>query len=729
MHIPLFSKGKKTQEPYVLDSKIVNYKRPPTLKTNFDSSSQSSKSNSNPNISENSSSSPQSHSYSVSTSSVFGNSVNIEPIAIDSGNGSKPGSYRYPQPPTVNPHYRNRSNSKPVSINYEDAPSSPSSLTKRQVSDRVKNTPSSFVRHSRVYSSDFEAPMVHSDSFTSINKVSHSKNANSFSNFLIANKSVPSELSPIVTLFNCHNFRNYYSGRCLIHSDSLSNWVEVSAKITGNELSIWVEDDEGFNPIYYNLFDYTINLDLNDLQIKFSNDLNEIDYNLIVKVPNLTDYKDWVTALYLSDYERLSLSESFTAVVLSLIGPRLSDIQTLLSKKKYVKYDWCKIRLPQINHKWVLCYLAIYPSTSKKLGKIEIYSTDKVSKKNLLCYITNVKHVYNIFPENVNMIEFNSIMKVQGEVYVNSKFEHLFAGSGLPQTQSRSRSSSNPMGPSNTKSHKRVASQSSFFSTSSSPPSSPKVKSSTSFIITNYLYMMPESHPGVQEIETMIRNFIPIIDAFRLYGRPKQLSSDKFDQSSLLFGLPSLPNCEYLTFSDAKEIVDIHLNEASDNRWGCDNWNFEFKLLIEYKMANEKYRGSGNVVSLYESLELDDSDILSVTSFPEVNLSRYTADYSPSPLGSPMRTGTSPLPRPVTEMSPSPNPMYQDRLSPVPIRFDNSDLPDPSVSGSPVFNNKNSRLQNASNFDSIDGITSPMKQLGTFDELDDNVNIQILQVT
>lgn len=725
MHIPLFSKGKKptdNDDPYL---KINDYKRPPTIKTNFDSCSQSSKSNSNSNLSADANSSPKSQSYSVSNSSVFGNSINLEPIA-DESNGLHPGSFRYPQPPSVISHQRTRSNSNSKPINYDDAPSSPSSLTKRQISDRVKNTPSSFVRHSRVYSTDFETPIVHSDSFTSVSKVSHSKNANSFSNFLIANKSVPTELSPIVTLFNCHNFRNYYSGRCLIYSNN--SWAEVSAKITGNELSIWVEDDESFNPIYYNLFDYTKTLDLANFEIKFSNDLNEIDYNLIVKIPNLNDYKDWVTALYLSDYERLSLNEAFTAVVLSLIGPKLSDIQTLLSKKKYVKYEWCKIRLPQVNHRWVLCYLAIYPSSSKKLGKVEIYSTDKVSKKNLLCYISNVKHAYNIFPENVNMIEFNSIMKIEGEVYVNSKFEHIFAGSGQPQP--RSRSSSNPMGSSNSKSHKRVTSQSSFFSASSSPPSSPKVKASNSFIKTNYIYMMPESHPGVQEIETMIRNFLPIIDAFKLYGRPTQLSSDKFDQSSLLFGLPSLPSCEYLCLKDAKEIIDMHLNEACDNRWGVDNWSFEFKLLIEYKMKNEKFRGSGNVVLLYESLELDDTDILSIRSFPEVNLSRYTAEYSPSPLGSPMRANASPFARPVTEMSPSPNPGLHSSGSPVPLRFDNSEFPNPSTSGSPGFPNDSSpRIQNTSNFDSIDGITSPMKHLGTFDELDDAINIQILQKT
>ena len=46
---------------------------------------------------------------------------------------------------------------------------------------------------------------------------------------------------------------------------------------------------------------------------------------------------------------------------------------------------------------------------------------------------------------------------------------------------------------------------------------------------------MPSLHPGVTAVETMIRNFIPIVDAFKLYGRPKRLISDKSDTASMLF--------------------------------------------------------------------------------------------------------------------------------------------------------------------------------------------------
>lgn len=639
-----------------------------------------------------------------------------------------------------------RNPSLSLSRSFEE-PTSPSSIGKRQVSDRVKQTPSSLVRNSRIYSNDFDANMINSNSINSLSNLQSSRNVNSFSNSLLAKKSVPPELSPVVTLFNCHNFRQYKFGPLLVKDEDL--WLDVDGKLTGNELSLWDTKDE-FVPRYFNLFDYNIALEPREFVVKFSNDLNEFDYPLIFKCSSSEEYIDWVTALYLSNFERLCLNEAFSAVVLSLIGSKLSDIHTLLAKKKYAKYDWCNIRLPQVNHKWVKCYLAIYPSSPKKAGSIEIYQSDKVNKKNLICYIKNVTNVYNIFPENVNMIEFNSIMKLNGDIYINRNYEHMFwndpaqdlsdaisiNSNGKSHSRSKSRSISNtlstharnrsrstsiPIPPPNHfgNGHKRTSSQSSFFSNSSSPPSSPSSsKNADTFIKTNYIYLMPASHPGVQEIETMIRNYIPIIDCFKLYGRPEQLISDKLNKQSLLFGLPSLPHYQFLSMEDTRHLVELYLNDSISQNWSFKDWALEFRTLIEYKINNSGYVGDGNIIQLYKSLELDESDLQSLKSFPEVSLPQAYGELSPSPNPAAGYAPGSP------RMPASPRGPWSPRMPTSPQMNGEDDLdlgsshlrtPNQHMFRSPSPNGYQYD-DNFLNADSMDKATSPVAQLGELDE-------------
>ena len=89
---------------------------------------------------------------------------------------------------------------------------------------------------------------------------------------------------------------------------------------------------------------------------------------------------------------------------------------------------------------------------------------------------------------------------------------------------------------------------------------------------------MPSLHPGVTAVETMIRNFIPIVDAFKLYGRPKRLISDKSDTASMLFGLPSLPHYQYLSNKDSERAFAQNFKIGS-------NW-FEWPEIIAHEIKN-----------------------------------------------------------------------------------------------------------------------------------------------
>ncbi|KAK6198132.1 uncharacterized protein RJT21DRAFT_54872 [Scheffersomyces amazonensis] len=603
---------------------------------------------------------------------------------------------------------------------------------RRNLSDKIKTTPSSFVRQSRIYSS----PDFNNSATASI----PSLNSLTGKSLLLQNKletdNLSPELVPIVNLINAHKLRTYAVGNFSIPAvlgDQETAWLEVEAKLSGNELAIWrpavfLDDDEEeivseideFKPKYINLIDSRVEIG-HDFQIQIISDFQH-DNALLIKFFSEDDFIKWIAAIQLSKFEYNSLSESFTASILSNKGAKLSDLHVLLSsKKRFPKYEWCNVRFPQINSKYLKVYIAILPSDNKKLGRIEIYSTDKISNKNLIAYINQVDNIFNVYPEHSSMIDINSIMKLNGEIFVNKNFEYLFYHEQTPSSNtnhgipSSSTSSSltlpipfsmkngasspkpsrvgshtslssvtyaPPKSPTPPASHSRNVSvnsaTSSFFNYAPSPKlddvnispkkpvnnrnrsvSSPakifgtftnsnsnsntpttstnplsnnttstslnSTKSSTSaffkkhinnFVQANCVYIIPTTHPGVNPVETMIRNFIPIIDAFRLYGRPDHLNSDKTNPNSLLFGLPSLPRYQYLSDTDAQIIVDKNLEKVNED-WTDETWRKTFKSFISAKYlkssVSSKFQGYGNIHDLYSELDLNLEAISSPT--------------------------------------------------------------------------------------------------------------------
>lgn len=539
------------------------------------------------------------------------------------------------------------------------SPPQPSLPQRRTLSDRVRSSPASLVRQLRVYSNSFSSYDIPNMDPLSPRTLSITSSINGTS--LLAqnranNESLPPELSPIVNLINAHKLRTYAIGAVLvpvITSRGNREWIEADAKLTGNELAIWFpshDSDEGdefdndeFKPKYINLADSTVNLNYRSLdgpllQLAISHDF---DSSTVLRFHSESDLCRWVAAIELSNYETNALNEAFTAVLLSLKGSKLSDIHILLSRKKrFAKFEWCNLRLPQILSKWMKVYLAIIPGDAKRNGRIEIYASEKVAKKNLILYVPDVDNVFNVYPEQTNMIDFNSIMKVSGQIYVNKNYEYLFVHndhappkpSFTHKVFARSDSSgslSSLSGGSNGAPVRQVSSSSttSFFMNAPSPQPaelmgnrsrSSSTSSSTNkfikknvhdYVVTNYMYLMPVPHPGVSAVEIMLRNFLDMIDAFKLYGRPEHLIPDKKNQKSLLFGLPSLPHYEYMAMKDAIEVVTVNIQQAKNEDWGQFQWALALKDKITANFRQGNFRGSGNIIKLYNSLELDANEI------------------------------------------------------------------------------------------------------------------------
>ncbi|ODV78947.1 uncharacterized protein CANTADRAFT_34598, partial [Suhomyces tanzawaensis NRRL Y-17324] len=525
----------------------------------------------------------------------------------------------------------------------------------RRVSDMVKTTPASLVRHSRVYSTS----EGYNNSDPLINSISNGKASLLLQNKLLT-ENLPPALVPIVNLINAQKLRTYAMGTLQVPGELASGervWFEVEAKLSGNELSLWRPADDEYDagntefvPKYINLTDAKVEVVTGAPELRV---VQDYDNTFVLRFHSTQEHRLWLAAMYLAKYEYTSLNEAFTAVVLSLKASKLLDIHVLLSsKKRFARLEWCDLRLPQLSNRWLRVYVVITPGEAKHLGRIEMFSSEKTTKKNLVVYVSNVANVYNVYPEHTNMIDFNAIMKLNGDIYINKNYEHYFVGADVKSFKAPSRSSSHTSLSSlvpATGGHVRTpsaTSTSSLFSladndsprrtfsgvlspgrqrsaSSASTASTvvdtaePKRTSSflkknmNGFVATNHLYLMPISHPGVPAIEIMIRNFIHIVDSFKLYGRPGHLESDKANPQSLLFALPSLPHYQYLSIDDAITLVERNFATSMVEDWSQLQWSQAFKAALEHKFANGRYRGSGDIAKLYGNLDLNFDEISS----------------------------------------------------------------------------------------------------------------------
>lgn len=488
---------------------------------------------------------------------------------------------------------------------------------------------------------------------------------------------LPRELVPVVNLINAQRLRQYAAGPVTVVVPSAPAPIRAHAALVGTELLLQTERLSDAR--YLNVQDCTVRpVDSPNGSGAATALVIWQDFDtkhVTLQCDDAGSTAMWLAAFQLAKYEQAALNEAFTGVVLSLRGPSLSDIGTLLARKRFPRYEWCNMRLPQVLSKWVKVYVVVTPADGKKLGRVEIYTSEKMSKRSLVVYINSASAVYNVYPEDHKMIDLNLMMKLEGEVFVNrtleSVFHHDTAGSGafgaaltvpvsaLPRMRSSSllllarlpldQSLAPPamlFGGRRSRSDS-VLSTLSFFGHAASPdpepslPRSPttghffKKQTATNFVTTDHLYLMPLVHPGVSGVETMIRNWIHVVDSFRLYGRPDHLSSDKTDPQLMLFGLPHLPCYGYLSLDDAYAAVDANYDTARFNAWGLLQWKDCFKKLIHYKQMDLDFKGVGNIHDLMLSVN-DYDDIASpvLPKHPRI-ASPLSPDAAESPFVSP----------------------------------------------------------------------------------------------
>lgn len=325
--------------------------------------------------------------------------------------------------------------------------------------------------------------------------------------------------------------------------------MEVYGKLSGTILSIWDADSlnqAGQNgeptPTYINITDASFKSistlpspsgDLNNIVVLSTTSKNR--YLMQFASPKVL--QDWTAALRLSVFEYTSLQEAYTGALLSAKGSKLNGIRTLLTETKYRHEDWVSVRFGS-GMPWKKCWTVITPDDKKNkkekyapAGTIAFFEDKKKTKKPALALVTAAYSAYAVYPQSSVLVNNSTLIKIEGRVVFND--------------------------------------------------SNGEEKESP-------IFLMPEPHPGVLGFETLIRFLIPILDVFKLYGRPKRLNADKADMRSLLFGMPTLPRTQYLDIADLSMIVGLKGSE----KWTSHEWTKNIKDLLARKIATG-YKGTG----------------------------------------------------------------------------------------------------------------------------------------
>ena len=398
-----------------------------------------------------------------------------------------------------------------------------------------------------------------------------------------ATKDLSPELAPIITLLTAQSRRKYHNGVILLLHDLKNDgtpadriWKEYFAMILGSQLALWDAKDLANNnsdlknsvskPKYLNFTDATLRpLDSNDSII--SNDKSKrfssfenvliisttLKNRYFLKFSDRESYHEWTAAIRLSLYENVSLQEAYTGAFLSSRGSRLGDIKNIMSpENKFTYSEWVNVRFAP-GMPWKRCYAVISQSTVKKKSKwnnkknnkddtnsiinnidsgtIKFYENDKkISKKNSMATVTEATALYTVYPSSPLLIDNSTIIKLDGTISFDSSTDSVRNGS---------------------------------------------------------IFIMAEKHSGVPSYDTIIRFLIPAMNAFNLYGRPKQLIANRNDPMSLMFALPTLPSIYYL---EVKDIIKI-INSNDTSHWNNNDWNDEIDKLLETKITNHNYTG------------------------------------------------------------------------------------------------------------------------------------------
>lgn len=482
---------------------------------------------------------------------------------------------------------------------------------------------------------------------------------------------LPDELLPVVTLINHQQSRSYFKGNSFFYDSTQAQPILNPVELVSNATTPVSLSTASFNwaPAYVELNGNDITVELENSPTTIINICDcELTYNgddiiLTVLITNhslmyfqfntLDELNSFYSAVLLCKFEYQQLQEAYTGALLSSQAIHFSDIRTLLSPhNKNVKEEWCVVRFPFLNDKWIRCYLVVQPH-----NKIEIYTHSSKARKYLLSTITNGLSCYTIYPNDPSQVQNNSLLRLYANCYINSDLLEVILNddtisstdenislmnkksvktrSSRSRSNSRSRNNSfnrrlsqvslrssrshdSNLSSSNESSnlssshqhHQRISSVDTTISDSSfTNAKTPKKLSKKSIAKTHLIYIIPESHASVKPCEISLRLLIPILNSYKLYGRPAKFISSRTDKNSLLFGLPQLPNTYYLNEKSSLDLINLNIGNSLREKWSAHDWYMIYKELMSALLSKGWKGGSyqGDLVNMNFSLDMDRS--------------------------------------------------------------------------------------------------------------------------
>jgi len=263
---------------------------------------------------------------------------------------------------------------------------------------------------------------------------------------------------------------------------------------------------------------------------------------------SLHSLTQWTAGIRLAMYEHASLQEAYTGSIIAGKGRHLNGIKNIMERTRFPVEDWVRVRFGA-GTPWRRCWCVISPPTEKDVAKahkaekslkkrsayerpplvakgdIKFYENRKITKKTKpIATITDAFSAYAVYPQNKDLIDQSTLMKVEGSITIHSE-----------------------------------------------PPSTTE----------GFVFIMPEGHPMVTGFEMMLRFIIPSFDVFTLYGRPNRLIADANNVNSLMFAMPSGRRYGYLELIDVAGLI----HTEGSGKWNEREWKKQLKALTLKRMA------------------------------------------------------------------------------------------------------------------------------------------------
>lgn len=463
---------------------------------------------------------------------------------------------------------------------------------------------------------------------------SHRTNSSTLHGIVQKNTPVPDELIPIVTLIHAQASRVYFetvisvpvsATDTFIQPNMPIEWYPATIRLSGTDLAVLTQSAD--EPLMINIADAEISSADADITIQIT---DRSSYTLRCQSQDELHYI--LGGMLLAQFENKQLQEGFTGALLSSKAIHFSDVRTVLDPNNtHTVSEWCIMRFPFLNDKWIRCFVVVIPDAGSKTdvtGKIEVYTSSTTSRKNLLATVIKARTCYSIYPESPEYIDDNALVRVCADCFVNESLLNEVINESSTKDVARARSHSLTKRLSSSSLKRRSSSQkrlghSRTSSTVSNASSNGDKRLSKlknfELLQTALCYLIPETHGSVEPCETMIRILIPIMNTFHLYGRPEKFVASREQRNSLLFGFPQLPHTQYLDMQSANDLVVLNLENAQREQWNSYEWSEVFKELVYVKIS-KGWNGSGSLVDTYKDSLVYDRNLIS----PE------TYDYDPT---------------------------------------------------------------------------------------------------